>query len=227
MTNRKQTAWKKNRKFGDVYGGRSKPKITDRLFRRLHSISPPTLLDRLPIYIIDNPSRDFFFPLQPNEIEVELERLLVEDRSQITHIWLRRCKKSEYLAGELPFAQFICGSGIRVIILYPWPSDMRLFISKQRPTDRQLQQYASYTTDLIETSAGWFLAWTLPALKDFYVETLLYHEIGHHLDWYRRHWTATNHKDTEEYANQYAFDRTSKRKFTYSQPMESNMLTSE
>jgi hypothetical protein len=94
LTNKKQTAWKKNRKFGDIYGGRSKPKITDSIFRRLHSISPPTLQDRLPIYIVDNPSRDFFFPLQPNEIEIELERLPVEDRSQITHIWLRRCKKS-------------------------------------------------------------------------------------------------------------------------------------
>jgi hypothetical protein len=220
LINKKQTAWKKNRKFGDVYGGRSRPKLTDSIFCRLHSISPPYPLDRLPIYITDNPSRDFFFPLQPNEIAAELDRLPAEDRAQITHIWLRRCKKSEYVAGEIPFAQFICSSGVRVIILYPWPSDLRLFISKKRPTDRKLQQYAKYTTDLIETSAGWFLVWTLPAIKDFYVEMLLYHEIGHHLDWYRRHWTAANQSQAEEYANQYAFNRTSKRKFTYSQPLE-------
>jgi hypothetical protein len=207
---RKQTAWKKSRKFGDVYGGRQASKITDRIFRRLHSLSLPSPLDELPIYIVDNPSRDFFFPLQPDEIERELQQLPAQDRSQITHIWLRRFKKSEYVARELPFAQFICGSGVRLIILYPWPTDMRLFISKKRPTNRQLKSYSNYTTNLLETSAGWFLEWTIPALKDFYVETLLYHEIGHHIDWYNRHWSSANQNKVEAYADRYAFEWTSK-----------------
>jgi hypothetical protein len=217
---RKQTAWKKNRKFGDIYGGRLSPKITDRIFRRLHSLDPPSPLDKLPIYIVDNPSRDFFFPLQPEEIARELEYLPAQDRSQITHVWLRRCKKSEYTAGELPFATFTCGSGVRLIILYPWPVDMRLFISYKRPSARQLKPYSSYTTNLVETPDGYFLEWTLAALKNFYIETLLYHEIGHHVDWYKRHWTSANRDEREEYANQYAFEYTSNRKLAYSHPIE-------
>jgi hypothetical protein len=39
----------------------------------------------------------------------ELQHLPEEDRAEITHIWLRRFKKSEYMAGELPFTEFICG----------------------------------------------------------------------------------------------------------------------
>jgi hypothetical protein len=93
---RKQTAWKKSRKFGDVYGGRGSPKICDRIFNRVHSLSPPSQLDELPIYIIDNPARDFLFSLQPDEIVRELQQLPERDRSQITHIWLRRFKKRTY-----------------------------------------------------------------------------------------------------------------------------------
>jgi hypothetical protein len=38
---RKETAWKKNRKFGDVKGGRTFPKITNRIFNRQHSLQKP------------------------------------------------------------------------------------------------------------------------------------------------------------------------------------------
>jgi hypothetical protein len=93
---RKQTAWKKSRKFGDVYGGRGSPKICDRISNRAHSISPPSQLDRLPIYIVDNPARDFLFPLQPDEIARELQQLPARNHSQITHIWLRRFNKRTY-----------------------------------------------------------------------------------------------------------------------------------
>jgi uncharacterized FlgJ-related protein len=32
----------------------------------------------------------------------------------------------------------------------------------------------------------------------------LAHEIGHHVDWYSRHWSKANRKQTEEVADQYA-----------------------
>jgi hypothetical protein len=63
MRSRKHTAWKENRKFGDVHGGRSHPKITDNIFNRLHSFSRPGPHDPTPILVEDNPSSDYFFPL--------------------------------------------------------------------------------------------------------------------------------------------------------------------
>ncbi len=41
MQTRKHTAWKKNRKFGDVMGGRQRPKLADNIFNRQHSLTAP------------------------------------------------------------------------------------------------------------------------------------------------------------------------------------------
>ena len=32
----------------------------------------------------------------------------------------------------------------------------------------------------------------------------LYHEVGHHVDWFGRHWSKANKRQAEEYADQYA-----------------------
>ena len=208
---RRETAWKKSRKFGDVYGGRSAPKIPDRILSRAHSLSPPGPHDELPIFIVDNPSRDFLFPIDVDDIRRELMRLPEDDWSTITHIWLRRFKKSDYERGEMPLAEFICGSGVRLVVLYPWPVDLRLFISQKRPTERQLKLYSRHQAQLIHSEEGWFLEWELDDLKDFYIQTLLFHEIGHNVDWYRRHWSKANARQREEFADQYAYERTTKR----------------
>ena len=39
---RKETAWKKSRKFGDVKGGRKRPKLADNIFKRQHNFSAPS-----------------------------------------------------------------------------------------------------------------------------------------------------------------------------------------
>jgi hypothetical protein len=56
MLSRKQTAWKKSRKLGDVHGGRTAPKITDKIFNRAHSLQRPAPRQATPILIEDNPS---------------------------------------------------------------------------------------------------------------------------------------------------------------------------
>lgn len=38
----------------------------------------------------------------------------------------------------------------------------------------------------------------------FTIEHLRYHEVGHHVDWYRRHWSKANLREVEEAADQYA-----------------------
>ncbi len=212
---RKTTAWKKSRTFGDVFGGRMSRKIPDRIVRRAHSLHPPGPHDSLPIFLIDNPSRDFFFPLTPEEIRRELLELPKRDWSQITHIWQRRFKKTEYDAGELPLAEFICGSGVRLIVLYPWPNDLYMPLGEKRPTRAQLRAFADYTADLRHSDNCWYLRWTIKATRDFCIERLLYHEIGYHVDFYRRHWSKANHRSTEDFANQYAYECTTKRSLHY------------
>lgn len=222
---RKQTAWKKSRTFGDIFGGRRRPKIPDRIVRRLHSLHPPSPHDETPIFIVDNPSRNFYFPLSADEIRHKLSLVPKRDWSQITHIWLRRAKKAEYDAAELPLAEFVCGSGVRAVVLYPWPTDLRMPFGEKMPSDRILRNYARYRPRIEQSDGKWYLQWESGAAKDYCIEQLLYHEIGHHVDWYYRHWSKANRKAAEEFANQYAFEKTSMRTMCYrddSEPDESS-----
>ncbi len=212
---RKRTAWKKSRKFGDVHGGRSSPKVTDGVFGRVHSLQPPIQGQKLPIVRLDNPSKDFFFPLGPEEVLEELGRLPRQHVEGVTHIWFRRFKKSEYERHEMPLACFQCGSGVRAIILYPWPKDLKLFLGTRKPTPRQIKMYAPYSTELVHGSKGWYLEFALEPLKALFTEFLLFHEIGHHVDRYSRRWTRANRKQVEDFADQYAFERTSLRASVY------------
>ena len=201
MKSQKATAWKKNRKFGDVHGGRTRPKLTDNIFRRAHSLTPPGPGDALPIVIEENPSRDFYFPLSGQETLEALTALPKKNTRHLTHLWLRRRKKSE---GATPFAEFICGSGVRVIVLYPWPTDNILRFGKRRPSGRQIKLYSEWTADLFQEDGIWCLRWTNDALRHMYIKHLLYHEVGHHIDWYNRQWSNANRKQVEDFADQYA-----------------------
>lgn len=202
MHNRKHTAWKKNRKFGDVKGGRRWPKITDNIFNRLHSFSRPGVHDQLPILVEDNPSSEYLFPLDGSECLEALNALPESDREGITHIWLRRPSSRDRKSGH-PFAEFICGSGVRVIVIYPWRKDLRLYLGNNKPTGKLVNEYARHGAELILEEGFWHVQFGLSELRRFCIQ-VLFHEVGHHVDWYRRHWSKANGKKVEEVADQYA-----------------------
>ncbi len=205
---RKFTAWKKNRKFGDIYGGRTRLKFSDNIFARAHSLKPPESGQELPILIEDNPSRDFFFPLTGEETIKALKALPEDDYEGITHVWLRRFKKSDYIENQVPLACFICGSGVRVVVLYPWANDMLLSYGAKKPSNKILNEAEKFNAKIIKKGKTWFSKWTIEGLRKFYIQHLLYHEVGHHIDWYNRQWSKANSKTVEEYADQYAMAKT-------------------
>jgi hypothetical protein len=215
MQSRKDTAWKKSRKFGDVKGGRVRPKLADNIFARAHSLQRPSGDMELPIFITDNPSRDYFFPIGEDEVRRELAHLPSKDWRGITHIWFRRFKKTDYEANELPLAEFSCGSGVRLITLYPWPRSLEWGHGDKKPPAALRRVLERYGAELAIRDGEWISRWEEPALKNFYVEHLLFHEIGHHVDWYSRHWSKANRRTLEEAADQYAFGKTTKRSITY------------
>jgi hypothetical protein len=206
--NRKLTAWKKSRKFGDIHGGRTRLRLTDNIFSRSHSLKRPSACEDLPILIEDNPSRDYFFPLSVIEVEQALKALPKRDYSQITHIWLRRFKKSDYENNQIPLAEFICGSGVRVIILYPIPRNMVLDLGAKKPSTRKLNELSKWCNNIHSKNGRWVARWQLPELRKYFINNLLYHEVGHHIDWYYRNWTMANTKQVEEFADQYAIQKT-------------------
>ena len=205
---RKFTAWKKSRTYGDIFGGRQRLKLDDNIFRRCHSLTRPSPDDDLPLIVQDNPSRDFFFPLNAEEVVQALQALPKKDYSQITHIWLRRIKTTDYEAGNLPEAEFICGSGVRLIVLYPTPIDMVVKLGAKKPSRRKMNELGKWCADISIKNGVWRAKWNLSELRAYYINALLYHEVRHHIDWYYRNWSKANNKQIEEYADQYAMQKT-------------------
>jgi hypothetical protein len=201
MRSRKETAWRKNREFGEIHGGRTRRRFADDMFRRFHSLRCPAEDVELPIFIQDNPSRDFFFPLSVEDIREVLPQV---PSAGLTHIWLRRLKKSDWETGKQPFASFIAGSGVRLVVLYPWPRDMLLRFGEKKPSRRRLRSLTRWGPELAQDSQGWLLRWNEAQLRKFYIEDLLLHEIGHHIDFYCRQWSKANVRTCEAFAYQFA-----------------------
>jgi len=208
------TPWKKSRKYGDVYGGRKRTKFADNIFKRSHSIKRPNPTDILPIVMEDNPSRDFFFPLSGKETLEALQSLPKRDYEGITHIWLRRPRKQDYIEGKLPFAWFTCGSGVRAIVLFAWPNDLKIYYGNKQPSNQVVNELTRFGAKLERTGKDWYSQWSSESVRKFYIH-VLYHEVGHHVDWYFRHWSQANTKALEEYAEQYAFAKTATATHTY------------
>lgn len=203
---RKETAWKKSRKFGDIKGGRMRPKLTDNIFNRQHNLVAPKEKDETPIFIKDNPSRDFYFPVTIVEIEEFINKLPKEQTKRITHIWLRKMKNKEYEKVNSVQGCFICGSGVNLIVLHPFPTDMKMKFGNKKPVKKILSWYSKFKPELIESKEGWQLEWTHEKIKRYYLEGLLLHEIGHQMDSrYKRYWSKSYKQKAEKFADNYAF----------------------
>ncbi len=156
----KATAWKKNRKFGDIIGGRMRTKLDSGIFKRLHSLSPPASGVVLPIFIQDNPSGAFYHPLAVEEIKAILDTLPEEHTQHLTHVWLSKIKKEPYLSGHIPRGSFIGGSKVCLIKLHAVSKDNRLYFGRKRPTMNNLSFYKEHSTDLRKNSHGFYLQFT-------------------------------------------------------------------
>lgn len=193
MKHRSKTPWKKSRTYGDIYGGRLRRRMTDNIFLRLHSLKPPAPGQPVPIFIEDNPSRDYYFPISKTDLEEILAKLPEDEVEGLTHIWLRR--RAVNLEGEKGyFGEFICGSKVRVIVIYPWPVDGKRFLGKKKPSLREVKEYRRFNAELLKEKGKWYLYLDGENLKKFHLESIFLHEIGHHIDWYYRHWSKANKK---------------------------------
>ncbi|MEL6715193.1 MAG: hypothetical protein AAFP86_15535, partial [Planctomycetota bacterium] len=67
MRSRKHTAWKKSRTFGDIKGGRMRPRMADSIFQRLHSLQRPGPGAELPLVVVDHPSSAYHYPMSGDE----------------------------------------------------------------------------------------------------------------------------------------------------------------
>jgi hypothetical protein len=204
---RKETAWKKSRKFGDVKGGRTFPKIANRIFNRAHSLQKPSKTDVLPIFIKDNPSKDFYFPVSETEVLERINQLPLEHRENITHIWLKKVDKEDYQNHDSLQGMFICGSGVNLIVLSAFPKDLRMIFGTKKPLKKELKLYSNWCEDLQfdEKKNFWFLQWREETIQDYYLNFLLLHEIGHFVESvYQSFWSESGERKRENFADNFA-----------------------
>ena len=203
MKRQSPTPWKKSRTYGDIYGGRTRRRMTDNIFARAHSLQRPGTDQPLPVLVQDNPSREFVVPVSAIELAEALRRRPDSHSEGITHIWLRRIPKRS-ASSNSPLAEFICGSGVRVIVIYPWRADGRLYVGRSKPSSHVVAPYLRFGATIICDGGRWYIHLSEPQLKRFYIEHLFCHEVGHHVDWYNRNWSKANARKVEEFADQYA-----------------------
>ena len=204
---RKESSWKKSRKFGDVKGGRTFPKIANRIFNRAHSLQKPNKNDELPIFIKDNPSKDFYFPVNETEVLERINQLPLEHRGNITHIWLKKVCKEDYKNGDSFQGMFICGSGVNLIVLSAFPKDLKMIFGTKQPRIKELKLYSNWCKDLQfdEKKKFWFLQWNEEQVRNYYLEYLLLHEIGHFVESaYEKFWSKSGERKRENFADNFA-----------------------
>lgn len=204
---RKETAWKKSRKFGDVKGGRTFPKIANKIFNRRHSLQRPNENDELPIFIKDNSSKDFYFPVNELEILEKLNQLPDEYRKNITHVWLKKVDKEDYENGDSLQGAFVCGSGVNLIVLSAFPKNLKMIFGEHKPLRKDLNLYSKWTEDLHfdEEKKIWFLQWESEKIREYYLEFLILHEIGHFVESFSESfWSRANDIKRENFADNFA-----------------------
>lgn len=87
--------------------------------------------------------------------------------------------------------------------MYPWAEDRRVCLGRDKPTGRMVKEYTRFGAMPFRSKGWWYAEFSPEELRRFNVH-VLYHELGHHVDWYYRHWSKANRRVTEEAAEQYA-----------------------
>jgi hypothetical protein len=199
MQTRKHTAWKKNRKFSVIHGGRERLSMHDNIFKREHNLFPPTKGEEIPIFMVDNTSRNYFHPIGMEDIKHVLAQLPKKDVAYLTHIWL----KSKPFDFTLQ-TNHIWGRGVDLIVLYAFPCNLQMRI-KHKPTEKDIREHEKYSKEWKEDKDGWYLEFTAAGIKQFYIEKLLLYSVGHMVNtiWLRYAKNSSN-KKTSDFAMQYA-----------------------
>jgi hypothetical protein len=112
-------------------------------------------------------------------------------------------------------AEFICGGGVRVVILYPWRKDLIQDFGITKPSRKTISEYLYYCPNKLTFLRGrWILKWTKESLRRFFIHMIL-HDIGHHVERYFREWSKETRKLSDEFADQYAYRKQSTENYIF------------
>lgn len=172
MQNRKETAWKKNREWGQLFGGRTRRRWTDNIVARLHTLQAPGEGAVLPIVMHDNPSSELYFPIEAHEYVAVLRALPPAATAGITHIVLRRGAPLDRRARQ-PWCNYIQGRGVHALFVLPWTKARREYLPNGRPTGAFATELARFGGQFQRRGSKWFVQFSRDDLRAFALHCFL------------------------------------------------------
>ena len=142
----------------------------DDIFARSHPFSAPEPTDDIPFLIVDNPSKGYYFPIDVDDLQDVLDSYPKEEVDFITHIWLR--KHLQKRPNSLLLAEFMTGSGVYLMTLYPLEKSNRHYFGEWEPIRKVLCEYERFA-NLGEDEHGRYAQFTPESAKQYYLEVLL------------------------------------------------------
>lgn len=200
MQSRKSTAWRKNKNLGQLKGGRKRWKLSRRCNDEL--LQAPAIGAELPIYIEDNPSKDFYFPISIAEIKQIWDNLPKEGLRPLTYIWLRKISSNAFNSRRYPSGLYTYFNSRTAICLYAWPKDRILRLGNHRPSSDYLRLFDDTNPELFKKNNRWCLKFSEAGLKELFTRVFL-HEVGHHVDASRQTIFGRSNRGAEDVAENY------------------------
>ena len=142
----------------------------DDIFARSHPFSAPEPTDDIPLLIVDNQSKGYYFPIDVDDIQDVLDSYPKEEVDFITHIWLR--KHLQKRPNSLLLAEFMTGSGVYLMTLYPLEKSNRHYFGEWEPIRKVLREYERFA-NLGEDEHGRYAQFTPESARQYYLEVLL------------------------------------------------------
>lgn len=147
-----------------------------------------------PRFVVQAAGPEFLHPVEISEIRERLSLLPEAVQAKVEVVQLSRMTRKRRL---FPCYGMQWGASV-----YLYPIEASLVETYVRPPTPQQQIEARMFGGVwSESGREWTLTWTLDALKDFYLNNVLIHEIGHVIDT-----RNTRSEDRERFANWFAIE---------------------
>ena len=144
--------------------------------------------------IVQPPGDGYRHVLLPSEIRRRLCRLPVHMLESLEYVQLSRMTRKKR---SFPCYGMQWGS---TLYLYPIEESRTEFFDSP-PKPAQFNEARMYGGRWLKESDGWELSWSEAAIKDFYLNNILIHELGHLLDS-----RNTGYVDRERFAESFAIE---------------------
>lgn len=145
-------------------------------------------------YVYEPAGKQFFHPVTVEEVRERLANLpaRLTENLEVVQFSAMTAKRHRFPCYGMQWGT--------AVYLYPIEESL-VELSIRPPTPAQLVEARMYGGVWSHDRNGWRLTWTLDTIRDFYLNNVLIHEVGHLNDP-----RNTNQEDRERYANWFAIE---------------------